>query len=75
MTSDVKPPKRRAWEIQEERRPSNASTKALMAAVDFLSQCRFDGWPEATLPDLERIWWRYHDAEGKWRLPETKKPV
>lgn len=54
-------------------RPPSATTQAMMACVDWLAECKFAGWPSGTLPDLERIWWRYHDADGKWRLPELDK--
>lgn len=53
-----------------ENRPPSATTAALMDCVDFLATCKFQGWPEAALPDLERIWWQYHDAEGKWKIPD-----
>jgi hypothetical protein len=38
--------------------------KGLGALADWLAYCESIGWPEASMPDLERIWLTYRDKNG-----------
>jgi hypothetical protein len=41
--------------------------KAIERCARWLTYCLSIGWPREDLDELEAIWWRYHDDEGKLR--------
>jgi hypothetical protein len=46
-------------------RPPDATRKALTQCLEWLEACRRLGWREEDMDNLELLWWRYHDREGR----------
>jgi hypothetical protein len=45
--------------------------RAKLACAHWLAACLRLGWPKSVLDDLEAIWWKFHDCQG--RLREVKR--
>jgi hypothetical protein len=41
------------------------SSKAIYACADWMSYCLKIGWRQSDLDDLQRLWWQWHDDDGK----------
>jgi hypothetical protein len=42
-----------------------SKSKAILACAQWLSYCLSIGWPKTDLDELERLWYQYHDDNGK----------
>ena len=49
-------------------RPPDASINGLRKCLRWIDACREIGWADAVMPDLEALFWQYHDKDG------NKKP-
>ena len=43
----------------------NPTLRALKNCAYWLAQCLKLGWPKSSLDQLEKLWWHYHDEQGK----------
>jgi hypothetical protein len=48
---------------------SNATQVGLALCVEWTTWCRNNGWPEEHLLELEGLFWKYRDADGKLKAP------
>lgn len=57
-------------------RPADATHDALRKCLRWLDVCRELGWAESVMPDLESLFWTYHDSAGNKKPPndEDKRP-
>lgn len=46
-------------------RPTDATIEALRGCLRWLDACKELGWLDEQLPNLEALWWKYHDKDGK----------
>jgi hypothetical protein len=44
--------------------------KARRECAEWLSYCLKIGWAKASLDELEKIWWRFHDGQGRLVNPQ-----
>jgi len=46
-------------------RPKDASLEGIQKALIWVDSCKKLGWPEDVLPEMEKLFWKYHDRDGK----------
>ncbi len=49
-------------------RPNDATHDGLRHCLKWLDACRELGWGESVMPELEKLFWKYHDKEGRQKL-------
>lgn len=52
------------WQDQRSD-PVEKSLKAVTRCAEWLVYCLSIGWSEKDLDELQSIWWRYHDHNGR----------
>jgi len=45
-------------------RPSDATLDSLRLCLHWLDECKKLGWPDDSMPELENLWWQYHNKDG-----------
>ena len=53
-------------------RPTDATHDALRKCLRWLDACRELGWAESVMPDLESLFWTYHDSTGNKKPPNAE---
>ena len=51
-------------------RPKDASLEGIQKALIWVDSCKKLGWPEDVLPEMEKLFWKYHDKDGKRKDPK-----
>ncbi len=46
----------------EEKKPTQ---KAIKKCGEWLAYCLSIGWKKSQLDELEKLWWKHHDHNGK----------